>query len=617
VVSSEITNPTEQNREAVFNLQIPEKAFISNFSMVIDGELIVTEVKAKEEADRLYEEARQKNQTAGKVSSSGPTHESTPLPGMEQFRVSIAVKANSSIQFQLTYLQLLERVNGMYEQVISMRPGQIVPDFRVDVYVYDKQNIKDLTIFEPSLSTNSFEYQIAEVKQLSPYLQHVKFYPTPEQQRQMNKDVGVDRDLIISYDVEHEDNGGLLQVEGDKYFAHYFSPREQGYEALNKHIAFVIDISGSMSGRKMSQTRDAFRTILSQLRSRDTFLLLLFDDITEVWPLSEEPLLATSANINEAQRFAEKKLYARGGTNIASAVVQACNILRVQKNPLGSSLVMFLTDGQANVGVTNVNDIVAIVTDAAAGDVAVFSLAFGNRADFELLEKLAYRTGGNVHKIYEEGNAVSQLTNFYSSIGTPLMYNVAIEYPQDIVDMATVTDTSFKQHFRGSEIVVVGQLISAVVDVAESFEAVVTAEEARRGSLEVAAVRLSSKSTVEGDLPTEVASQEGFIEKLYVYLRIKHLLKEILLTDDVTMQKELEEEALELALKYRFVTPLTSMIIVQDEADYDVQRKSHGVLSGSSKLVPAYASGLAAVLPGVNIISFSAWYLTCFLCQRQ
>ena len=104
VVISVVNNPTRENKEAVFNLEIPEKAFISNFTMLIDGQLIITKVKSKDEADKLYEETREKNQTAGKVESTRPPSYDQPLPDMERFAVSIAVKADSSMVFDLTYI---------------------------------------------------------------------------------------------------------------------------------------------------------------------------------------------------------------------------------------------------------------------------------------------------------------------------------------------------------------------------------------------------------------------------------------------------------------------------------------------------------------------------------
>ena len=44
---------------------------------------------------------------------------------------------------------------------------------------------------------------------------------------------GISGDFRVSYDVEHPDDAGLVQVE-DEYFAHYFSPNEVNYSPLGK-----------------------------------------------------------------------------------------------------------------------------------------------------------------------------------------------------------------------------------------------------------------------------------------------------------------------------------------------------------------------------------------------
>ena len=355
-----------------------------------------------------------------------------------------------------------------------MRPGQIVPNFIVDAYVYDRQGVTNLNIFGPTINTGTRSYQIAKVDEVSDKLQHVSFHPTAEEQRQMDERKGVDSELIVSYDVEHPDDAGLLQID-DKFFAHYFSPDENQYTPLDKHIIFVIDISGSMSGRKMDQTREAFKTIIVQLHKKDTFLLLLFDNDLEYWPESSEPVSGTENNKREAISYANRKLFAEGGTNIAGAVTNACTILRQQNNPLGSNLVMFLTDDEPTEGETDSRRIISKVLDVSAGQVTIYSLAIGDNLDYGLLEALAYKTGGNVVRIYETDDAAKQFTEFYYTIGTPIMRNVDIEYPSDVVNTDTVTETHYEQYFSGSEKVIVGQLVDNMNNIS-SFEATVTAE---------------------------------------------------------------------------------------------------------------------------------------------
>ena len=43
---------------------------------------------------------------------------------------------------------------------------------------------------------------------------------------------------------------------------------------MTKHVIFVIDESGSMSGRKMKQTKDAMLMIVEELNEQDRYCLI-------------------------------------------------------------------------------------------------------------------------------------------------------------------------------------------------------------------------------------------------------------------------------------------------------------------------------------------------------
>ena len=85
---------------------------------------------------------------------------------------------------------------------------------------------------------------------------------------------------------------------------------------------------------------------------------------------------ATARNIELAKNFAVDNIRASGGTNINSALLEACRILRSQRRTEGN-LVLFLTDGSPTSGVTNPKSIVENVAKAAqkkhdSGQITVF-----------------------------------------------------------------------------------------------------------------------------------------------------------------------------------------------------------------------------------------------------
>ena len=477
--------------------------------------------------------------------------------GYELFSVSVNVRSTSTVYFKLQYQQLLERKFGLYENRISVRPTQIVQHLSAEVDMYEPQGITDLTVFEPSF-TNSVQVQDTVITEVSPSLRHIRYEPSAERQALISDD-GNFGDLVIRYDVNHDDSIGLLQREGD-YFVHFFSPNEENLQLLSKNIVFVIDISGSMSGRKMEQTRDAMNSILDQLNPDDQFMMLLFDSGIEYWPSVREPVSASAGHISQAKTFADENLNARGGTGINDALVDACRIVRQINSVRGKDMILFLTDGQPTSGETDPAVIIRNVMEAC-GRSSVFSLGFGFDLNYELLESLAYRTRGSVKRIYEDVDSAAQLIDFFRQISRPLLYDINIVYPSNMVALNSVTSTSFAQFFGGTELVVAGKFQQTATDYMMDVRVDAYAED-----------RYALASTVDTTplvLPPLAvdAVTSGFIERLYVHMKIKDLLRQLLTLDDASAIDAARRQALQLALDYQLVTPLTSMIVVEPEEE--------------------------------------------------
>jgi len=64
-----------------------------------------------------------------------------------------------------------------------------------------------------------------------------------------------------------------LQVN-DGYFVHFFAPTN--LKPLHKHVVFVLDVSGSMDGRKIEQLKEAMQKILDDLNDGDYFNIIEF-----------------------------------------------------------------------------------------------------------------------------------------------------------------------------------------------------------------------------------------------------------------------------------------------------------------------------------------------------
>lgn len=170
-----------------------------------------------------------------------------------------------------------------------------------------------------------------------------------------------------------------------------------------RDITFVLDVSGSMSGRKMEQARAAGRQLLGTLSSSDRFRMIDFS--SDVRTFRDDYVLATPANIEAARKYLEQ-LQANGGTNIDGALDRA---LSQPRYPEGDddeytgahhgqstqrlSVVLFVTDGEPTVGE---RDPAAIAAHAARlrGTQRVFTFGLGADVNAQLIEQLALEGHG-------------------------------------------------------------------------------------------------------------------------------------------------------------------------------------------------------------------------------
>lgn len=223
----------------------------------------------------------------------------------------------------------------------------------------------------------------------------------------------------VKYDVDRQsDKAGEIQVI-DGFFAHFVAP--ENLPPMAKHVVFVLDVSGSMDGKKLIQVKNAMKSILGQLRDIDFFSIVEFsDEVTEWRP---EATAATKESVEVAREYVDA-IQAKGGTNIHAGLIRG--LQRIKESGSDSAVVVqpmiiFLTDGHATVGIT---DKEAILMDIQALNselfVPLFGLSFGRFADFGLLKTLSLQNHAFTRKIYIAADAALQLEGFYKEVVKPL-----------------------------------------------------------------------------------------------------------------------------------------------------------------------------------------------------
>ncbi|GFN82720.1 inter-alpha-trypsin inhibitor heavy chain h3 [Plakobranchus ocellatus] len=552
-ISSTIRNLDSQAQDVNFEVAIPKGAFIVAFHMIIDGKRFNGRVN--------------KHQTVGSEIKPGQSATQTPRDA-NVFEISANVPAGRAVVFTLTYQKMLQRRHGFYEYEVYLNPGQTVPDFIVDVHILE--NRKLTFVSTPALRTGDLltsdvdEYgeekrnELAIISKPSATTASVQFKPTEDQQGEAGN--GISARFVVHYGVEPGEQGGDIMVF-DSYFVHLIV-LDYLATTLPKDIIFVLDQSGSMSGRKIEQLKQAMSKILSDLQPQDRFNIINFSSSPRKWKTA-----LTGVNTNE---IGQSKSYvggmqASGGTNINDALLTALSDLTGQDNKHRVSMIFFLTDGHGD----NPAEVVAqnVLQANRNGHTAMYCLALGDGADFESLKTMCGQNNGFARKIYEAEDAAKQVAGLYTEISRVSIKDLQIKYDNKTVDESSLTKSDFPVVFNGTEISIYGFLKEG----AKTLKYDITGSKGL-GELkvygEVDDVKTVALKPNEINNPLLAGSpgRSNVVERMWAYQTItENLAEKDIHKGDEKKTEELLGDVFLKSLKYNFVTPLTSMVVTKTD----------------------------------------------------
>ena len=327
-----------------------------------------------------------------------------------------------------------DKKEGVNEYQLNINLNhQKVEDFNITIVINetlplknDSISLKKRTDLKDGLEKGFYDADIEFDEHVDAHYAKITYVPEHQEHNEWK--------FILRYDILRPKGGNEIQI-GAGRFIHFYKPEE--FENMVKHVIFVIDVSRSMSGRKLSQTSNAMVHILSELYEEDSFDILKFSDVVYEW--------LPSNRVNKDQRLIKNHLYEEaedkmlalkpiGGTNINDSILKAINKANGIKinpnyNEVKDIMIIFLTDGEATTGVTDNEEIKKNVREAnQLNKFPIFGLSFGNEADFDLIKDISNENAGFAKRIYESGTSFEQLENFYDEISDPKLRNAEFKY---------------------------------------------------------------------------------------------------------------------------------------------------------------------------------------------
>lgn len=236
-------------------------------------------------------------------------------------------------------------------------------------------------------------------------------------------------------------------------------------------LTLVVDVSGSMGeAGKLDVVRPALTTLVTHLRPTDSVALVVFSDSARTvlgpTPASQRDVLVTAIN----------GLAAENSTNPEAGLRLGYELARQAQRPDANNRVVLVSDGVANVGLTDPEGLLAQLRDDADAGIQMVSVGvgFGVYND-PLMERLA--DGGDGFYAYVDGQDEAErlfATDLVSTLETvALDAKVQVELDPTVVrryrllgfDNRVVADEDFRDDTVDAGDIGAGHSVTALYEV--------------------------------------------------------------------------------------------------------------------------------------------------------
>lgn len=526
-ISQVFENTSSQTIEASLYFPLPTNATISGLTLLVDGKELPGKLLPKDEARRIYEETVRRQRDPALLEYIGQ--------GLFQTSV-FPIPAQATRKVEIRYSQLLVKDSGMIDLQLPLGTNKFSsrPIDKMNVTVRIEANDAIKTIHSPS---HSIEIQRPDSNHAVAKLSLTNVVAPDDFRLMYGTQNGLVGMNVVSYRPSPNEDG---------YFLLLASPEVKSAmeTKVDKTIVIVVDKSGSMSGPKIEQAREALKFVVRQLRSGDTFNIVAYDSAVETF--RPELQRADEATVKAAVGYADG-LFAGGGTNIDGAMQTSLKMLADKSRP---NYVLFLTDGLPTVGETNEMTITRNATSANGVGARVFSFGVGYDVNSRLLDRIAREFRGQSVYVKPNENIETQVAVLYNKIGSPLMTDISLTWEFDSprsADAAPALSRIYPKQltdlFQGEQLVMVGR-----------YKTNGAAKVTLAGSVTGEKKSFTFPATL---VPHSSDETHGFVEKLWATRRIGEIIDEL---DLHGQNKELVDELVQLSLKHGILTPYTSFL---------------------------------------------------------
>lgn len=189
------------------------------------------------------------------------------------------------------------------------------------------------------------------------------------------------------------------------------------------NLVFLVDVSGSMSDNdKLPLVKSSLKMLTKQLRPQDTISIVTYAGRTQV------TLPATRGSDTDKILAAIDSLDASGSTNGEAAIKLAYQQAKIHYKKDGINRILMMTDGDFNVGVSDVDEMLDIIRRERDSGVSLSTFGFGEgNLNDHMMEQVADNGNGNYSYIDSLSEAKKALVDEMSATFNTVAKDVKVQ----------------------------------------------------------------------------------------------------------------------------------------------------------------------------------------------
>ncbi len=468
-VSQRFDNPGNTWTEGIYVFPLPETAAVDRMRMHIGDRLVEGRIKEREEAKKIYHDAKQSGRRAALVEQERPNI----------FTTSVAnIGPGDSVLVEIEYQQSLRYYDGefglRFPMVVGPRyvPGRTtlreesLTAFQGNGWSVDTDQVPDASRITPPVLhpaegainpvTLSIKleagFPLARVESASHAIDVEEDGAGTAQIGFVNGSERADRDFVLAWSPQIGDapRAALFtEAVGDETYAMLMvmppeAPPTRGL--LRREVIFVIDTSGSMGGASIRQAKRALMFAIERLRDGDRFNVVEFNSSTRL--LFSAPRPSSYLSRQQALNWVSA-LNAGGGTEMRAALEVA---LDQEAEIRGVRQVVFLTDG----AVGNEAALFKLIHQRLGGS-RLFTVGIGSAPNAHFMRSAAEFGRGTFTYIGSVSDVGEKMETLFQKLESPVMQGIQIRWPRH-ADGVEVFPARLPDLYAGEPLVVTARL---------------------------------------------------------------------------------------------------------------------------------------------------------------